>query len=270
MGLSLVHVDEAGRHYLAGHGLDPYSVVYVPGDRRTLDHVSYIVRDLTMLHSAAAILDAAGQQNSGVQESDLWRHGPTLRFHSPAGHTFELTVGVNVPTTMASLISPPRCMTGTIGLDHAVVRVTDVEAELTFAAGPLGLRESARIVVPDVGPALTFFRAHTLYHCFAIARSGSVGVHHHQLTLKDGPAVFQAYEAMRGSGEVDIVWGPVRHGPGHNIAFYIRDQIGNFVEFSAEEELILDNESYRSQIWSVNNQRSMDEWGTLPPAEFFA
>ena len=31
MGFYLVHVDGDGRHYLGAHGLDPYSLVYTPG-----------------------------------------------------------------------------------------------------------------------------------------------------------------------------------------------------------------------------------------------
>lgn len=270
MGLALVHVDGAGRHYLASHGLDAYSVVYVPGPGRTIDHVSYLVPDVAALHRAQATLDAAGRESSGVLPSDLWRHGPALRLRTPSGQQIELTVGANIATTMASTVAPPDVEVGTLTLDHAVVRVTDVEPELAFATDTLGLLESSRIVIPDTGPVLAFFRAHTLYHCFAVARSGSLGLHHHQFSLKDGPAVFRAYRYLSRCSEVDIVWGPVRHGPGHNIAFYIRDQIGNYVEFSAEEEIILDNDTYRPQVWSVENLRSMDEWGSRPPAEFFA
>jgi len=31
MGFYLVHADSEGRHYLAAHGLDAYSLVYTPG-----------------------------------------------------------------------------------------------------------------------------------------------------------------------------------------------------------------------------------------------
>lgn len=60
MGFYLVHVDHAGRHYLAAHGLDPYSLVYTPGEKGKVDHISYVVR-------SAAALPAAekGWPNSG-------------------------------------------------------------------------------------------------------------------------------------------------------------------------------------------------------------
>src|SRR5262249_8479899 len=37
MGFYLVHRDGEGRHYLAAHGLDPYSLVYTPGEQGKLD-----------------------------------------------------------------------------------------------------------------------------------------------------------------------------------------------------------------------------------------
>lgn len=269
MGLALVHVDPAGRHYLAAHGLDPYSLVYVPGEEG-IDHIAYRVADLQAVFAAERTLANLGVATERVPTSDLWRHAPALRVRTPGGHRIELTPGVRVPAPMASVVTAPAAVPGPITLDHVVTRVIDMDAELAFVRGPLGLRESSTISAPDAGPVLSFHRGTgALYHCLAVARAGYDGLHHIQFSLKDGPAVLAAHERMRASGEVELVWGPVRHGPGHNIAFYFRDQAGNFVEYSAEEEIILGDDGYRPQQWSVTDQRSMDEWGTQPPGIFF-
>ncbi|MGH3321598.1 MAG: hypothetical protein ACRDN9_15780 [Streptosporangiaceae bacterium] len=63
--------------------------------------------------------------------------------------------------------------------------------------------------------------------------------------------------------------GPVRHGPGHNIAFYFHDAVGNTIEYSCEEETILADETYVPRTWSVTDQKSLDEWGSAPPSSFF-
>jgi len=34
---------------------------------------------------------------------------------------------------------------------------------------------------------------------------------------------------------VKLIWGPLRHGAGHNIAFYVYDCTGTIVEYSAEK-----------------------------------
>ncbi len=269
MGLALVHVDPAGRHYLAAHGLDPYSLVYVPGEEG-IDHISYDVANLQALFTAERILGDLGVATERVPTSDLWRHAPALRLRTPGGHRIELTPGVQIAAPMASVVVAPTAVPGPITLDHVVTRVVDVDAELAFVRGPLGLRESSTISAPDAGPVLSFHRGTgALYHCLAVARADYDGLHHFQFSLKDGPAVLAAHEHMRTSGGVELVWGPVRHGPGHNIAFYFRDQAGNFVEYSAEEEIILSDDAYRPQQWRVTDQRSMDEWGTRPPDIFF-
>jgi catechol 2,3-dioxygenase-like lactoylglutathione lyase family enzyme len=267
MGFDLVHVDGDGRQYLAAHGLDPYSLVYVPGEPG-LDHISYIVSGIAQLDAAVALLARADAPFERIERSPLWRHAPAVRFRTPAGHLIELAPGVDLAAPMAALTSRPAAVPAPICCDHVMPRSTDVAAEMAFATGPFGLRQSSQVDAPDVGPVMSFYRCRTLYHCYAVARSRTNGLHHVQFTLKDAPAVFAAHERMAADPEVEIVWGPVRHGPGHNIAFYFRDRVGNFVEYSAEEELILDDDTYAPQHWSIADQRAHDEWGSMPPAAF--
>src|SRR3979411_3091878 len=44
MGFYLVHADSEGRHYLAAHGLDAYSLLYTPGEQGRLDQICHWVR----------------------------------------------------------------------------------------------------------------------------------------------------------------------------------------------------------------------------------
>jgi catechol 2,3-dioxygenase len=82
--------------------------------------------------------------------------------------------------------------------------------------------------------------------------------------LKDPPAVYAAAEKLKANGKIEVIWGPLRHGAGHNIAFYFRDYTGNIVEFSAEEEIILNSTTYQPRSWSVTDPLAADEW-TLSP-----
>ena len=47
-----------------------------------------------------------------------------------------------------------------------------------------------------------------------------------QFTLKNPVAVHRAFEQMKERGKVELIWGPLRHGAGHNIVFYFRDYTG--------------------------------------------
>jgi catechol 2,3-dioxygenase len=264
MGFYLVHVDAEGRHYLAAHGLDPYSLVYTPGEHGRVDHISYLLKSADDLSSAERLLAGRGIDSSRVEKSLMWRHGPALQFKNPSGQTIELTTGVNVPVPMGAWAAAPQSAPGPITFDHAVVRANDVAAGLEFASRVLGLRESSRIVAPDGIPVLAFYRAHTLYHCYAVARSQYDGLHHLQFTVKDPPAVYAAADKLKNDAKVEVVWGPLRHGAGHNIAFYFRDYTGNLVEYSAEEEIILNSATYVPRSWPVTDPLAADEWNKSP------
>ena len=191
-----------------------------------------------------------------------------IALRNTSGQVIELTPGVNVDVPMAALVGEPPTTPGPITLDHAVVRAVDIASAFDFAARVMGLKESARIVAPDGIPVLGFFRCHTIFHCYAIARSQYDGLHHIQFTLKNPPAVHAAFEQMRDRGKVELIWGPLRHGAGHNVVFYFRDYTGNIVEFSAEEEIILNDATYVPRAWPVTDPRAGDEWNLspIPPA----
>lgn len=260
MGFFLVHVDREGRHYLAGHGLDPYSLVYTPGEQGKVDHMSYSVRGSEDLLEAETRLLAMGVRCERVERSPLWRHGPALRFTNSTGQTIELTPGVRIDMPMAALIAEPLEVPGPVAFDHAIVRAVDLVAAYEFAARAMGLKESARIVAPDGVPVLGFFRCHTLFHCYGIARSQYDGLHHMQFSMKSQAGLMQAFSRMKEQGRVELIWGPVRHGCGLNVAFYFRDHTGSIVEYSAEEEIILNDTTYAPRAWQTTDARASDEW----------
>jgi catechol 2,3-dioxygenase-like lactoylglutathione lyase family enzyme len=269
MGFDLVHVDRDKRHYLRAHGLDAYSLVYGPGEQGAVDHISYALMDADDLLAADAVLAEAGIKTERIEQSPLWRHGPALRFKNPSGQTIELTPAVNVPPTMAAFVAEPKTVPAPITFDHCIVRATDVAKGFEFASKVMGLKESGRIVAPDGVPILGFFRCHTLYHCYGLARSRYDGLHHLQFTLKTPWAVYAAHEKMKAGGKVEIIWGPLRHGAGHNVVFYFRDHTGHIVEYSAEEEIILNDANYVPLAWPITDPKAADEWHHSHPPESF-
>jgi catechol 2,3-dioxygenase len=218
------------------------------------------VRSAADLLIAEQRLAELGVKSERVAHSPLWRHGPALRFTNPSGQTIELTPGVPVDVPMAALVAEPQATPAPISFDHTITRAVDVTAGYEFASRIMGLKESARIVAHDGIPVLGFFRCHTLYHCYGVARSRYDGLHHIQFTLKNPLAVHGAFEHMKHHTKVELIWGPLRHGAGHNIAFYFRDYTGSIVEYSAEEEIILNEATYVPRVWPVNDPRAADEW----------
>lgn len=258
--------DEDGRYYLAGHGPDAYSLVYTPGVSG-LETISYIVTDEAAFEQAAVMLADAGVTATRNDQTSRFRPGPTLSFRTPAGHPIELTTGFVSDVPVAASTRRPSVAPAPIASDHVVLRTVDMEGEIEYVKKSLGLMESSQIQLPDTSALMAFFRGSKLYHCMALARADVNGLHHVQFTVKDAAAVLEAHESMTKDG-VEILWGPVRHGPGHNVAIYFRDHVGHIMEFSSEEMTILDDENYSPTHWSVTDPRSADEWGTFPPESF--
>ncbi|MEU5401611.1 VOC family protein [Streptomyces sp. NPDC005963] len=258
--------DDQGRYYLAGHGPDAHSLVYTPGVSG-LETISYIVTDDAAFEEAASMLAEAGVDFTRNDEISRFRPGPTLSFRTPAGHPIELRTGFVPDVPVAASTRRPSVAPAPIASDHVVLRTVDMDGEIEYVKTHLGLMESSQIQLPDTSPLMAFFRGSKLYHCMALARAEVNGLHHVQFTVKDAAAVLEASEAMKKNG-VEILWGPVRHGPGHNVAIYFRDHVGHILEFSSEEMTILDDENYSPTHWSVTDPRSADEWGTFPPESF--
>lgn len=262
MGLSLAQDDGKGGYYLRAHGPDPYSLLYLPGDPG-LDHLGYLVRDQAALDDADEALRSKGLEVD-VLEAAAWGQDKALQLHSPAGHAIRLTTGHHSDLPVAAAADIAGSGAQPIACDHVVVRVTDFDAEERFVEDVMGMRNSAKLVTPDLQPVLAFYRAGILFHNLGIAQSGSVGVHHYQFTLKNPESFYSTRDALVAAG-VEIIWGPLRHGPGHNIALYFRDAAGFFVEYSVEEELVLDDEHYVPRTWSTTDELALDEWKTGPP-----
>lgn len=267
LGFTLVNVDAEGRHYLAAYGPDAYSLVYAPGAGGSgVDHASYLVPDLATLDRATARLETEGVEFERIPDSPLWRHGPAVRLRAPNGTPLELTVGAHIPVPLSEHVAPPSAAVAPLGFDHVILRHSDVQAGNAFATDVLGLKESGQIVRPDGEPFLTFFRSRTLFHCFGTNNADVDGLHHVQFALKNDRAVFRAYDELREGGLVDVIWGPLRHGCGQNVVIYLLDAEGYIFEFSAEEELILNEETYEPQRWPITDPHAGDEWsGSAPP-----
>ena len=225
-----------------------------------MHHVSYLVGD-DELDADAKKLEDAGVEVERVDAGAEWELPAAVRFRTPAGHLVELTTGVQTEVPVAHMVSEPGSAPGPVACDHVGLGAPEFETEDDFWVDTIGLLRSNRIMAPGDMQVMSFLRAPAryLYHCVVVVRSEDAEMHHYQMTLKSVDAFYAAYESLKESG-VDIQWGPLRHGPGHNIAMYFQDGAGHWVEYSVEEEIILDDESYVPRTWTVADPHVVDEW----------
>jgi catechol 2,3-dioxygenase len=265
MGFELVHTDADGTTYLRGHGVDPFSLVYSPGDAPGLAHVSYLVRDEAALEEAASHLESQGIAVARIAQPG-WEQNPAISFSTPAGHEIRLTTGVHTEFPVAAIVSSNGGGAQPVTPDHIGLGAADFDAEMNFATDVLGLLPSNRVLAPGDVQVMSFLRApkRFLYHCLVVVRGEETAVHHYQMSLKSVDSFYATYEALKAKG-VDVAWGPLRHGPGHNIAMYFQDGAGYWVEYSVEEEIILDDEHYEPRTWTVADPHVVDEWQSGAP-----
>ena len=151
--------------------------------------------------------------------------------------------------------------------------------------------------VPDAKTMTDFYVAHLgfrvsdwLEDFFVFLRCGS---DHHTANFRTAPVTAMAHIAFElidwghvrtacdtlGQHKRTILWGPLRHGIGHNIAVYHRDPDGNVIEFYTEMDQMKDealgyfdprpwhtDRPQRPKVW--DRESGPMTWGVPPRPEY--
>jgi catechol 2,3-dioxygenase-like lactoylglutathione lyase family enzyme len=123
-----------------------------------------------------------------------------------------------------------------------------------------------------------FLRCNPDHHTVNFIRGAKTKMHHIAFEMKDFAHIQDACEllALR---KIPINWGPVRHGPGHNVAIYHRNADEQNVEFYIELDQLKDEElgyfdprpwhhdtPQRPKVWDRKVAPAL--WGPLPLPDF--
>ncbi len=154
-------------------------------------------------------------------------------------------------------------------LGHLAWVCNDPQAICDFYIRTLGFRVSDWI-----GDYFGFLRCGVDHHTVNFIRGPQQKMHHIAFELRDPTHLSNACDLL-GQKRVEIIWGPVRHGPGHNVATYHRNPDDHIVELFIDMDRMLDEElgyfdprpwhsdrPQKPKVWDPNMPR--DKWG-LPP-----
>lgn len=157
-------------------------------------------------------------------------------------------------------------------LGHVACHAPDPAATASFFTENLGFRVSDWIE-----DRFVFLRCNHEHHTVNFTRGPDARMHHMAFELRDAAHMHRAADILGGQ-KVTILWGPVRHGPGHNVAMYHRDPEGNAIELFYGLDCMTDealgfwdprpwhrDRPQRPKVW-VGLPR--DVWG-LPPSQAF-
>jgi catechol 2,3-dioxygenase-like lactoylglutathione lyase family enzyme len=233
-----------------------------PADRDALAHVAFRCR---AARSAAASDDAATAAH-GVPCGEHPGAARTV-LTDPDGRTVELLM-TGEDAEAAGPGAPPlveghaSAMGHAPVMGHVVLASPDVEANERFYVDRLGFRTTDR-----TARGMVFMRCNTDHHTLAIAQAGAPGVQHVAYDVGSIDQLMQNLARLRDLG-VACVWGPGRHGPGHNVFAYYRDPLGCVVEQFADMEQVAADGPVEERWWGPDWPG--DLWGLAgPPSREF-
>lgn len=158
-------------------------------------------------------------------------------------------------------------------LGHLAFVVPDPKAAAEFYQNVLGFRVSDWI-----GDHFVFLRCSPDHHTVNFIAGATVKMHHIAFEMRDTAHLHNVLDQL-GQKRIEIIWGPVRHGPGHNIAAYHFNPDGQIIELFSELDRMSDEENgffdpkpwhrdlpQRPKVWDPSLQRDM--WGLKPTSRF--
>jgi catechol 2,3-dioxygenase-like lactoylglutathione lyase family enzyme len=161
---------------------------------------------------------------------------------------------------------------GPLKLGHVAFVVQSPQETAEFYSRVMGFRVSDWI-----GDFFVFMRCNTDHHSVNFIRGRNTRMHHIAFELKDFSHLQDSCEIL-GQNQIPIIWGPLRHGPGHNIATYHRDHDDQVIEFFCEMDQMFDEElgyfeprpwhhdqPQRPKVWTPGKTTV---WGPPPTEDF--
>jgi catechol 2,3-dioxygenase-like lactoylglutathione lyase family enzyme len=148
-------------------------------------------------------------------------------------------------------------------LGHAVVGTTDLAATKIFFTQGLGFKISDYI-----GSAGVFMRCSSDHHNILALASPVNYLHHTSWQVDDIDEIGRGASAMLENHPERHVWGLGRHHAGSNFFWYLKDPAGNFSEYYADMDCIIDD-----QLWTpeaLEGAKGLFNWGPPPPPSFLA
>lgn len=249
LGLTTLETTKDRAYFSSGTGTR--DLVYTASDVDGADHFGLIAPNLEEFEAIRAKVQDRGYRivsRDSIQ--DFIEVG--FAFIGPEGFTFNIHLGESRYDRRSGGYGPDR-------LGHFTVRCQNPLAFVEFLVQVLDFRVSDRIGV-DQG---FFLRCNPDHHGIAIVKSDWTGLHHHAWETQSIADLGRLGDRLAAAGS-RLIWGPVRHGAGHNIAAYYEEPNGSVIELYTDLERIYDKE--RDEIvWDADDQYWLNQWdGNMP------
>ena len=146
-------------------------------------------------------------------------------------------------------------------LGHVVIGSTDQAATQRFFTEGIGFK------VSDVVPSIAaFMRCSTDHHNVLVQQAPVNFLHHTSWQVQDIDEIGRGAMSMLEQNPERHVWGLGRHHVGSNFFWYLKDPAGNFSEYYADLDCVLDDQLWKPSV--VDGARGLYNWGPPPPPSF--
>lgn len=252
IGLAVIGRDD--RRIILGTESDELTLVLEHGAASRLTAIAYEVApglDLSDLQKSLASLNIKSEVRSDTAPGIP----KTLVFNDPDGLQIELFSRWD----FCKPVEPIRGL-AVAKLGHVALYTPDPERAAKFFGDVLGFRVSDRIEENFV-----FLRCGPEHHAMNFAGGAEARIHHLAFELRDASHMHQACDLL-GRNKFQILWGPVRHGPGHNVAVYHHNPDRYLIELYYSMDLMLDEELgyFEPRPWHRDRPQRPKTWVGLP------
>ena len=256
---------EKGRAWLASK-IGQLNIVLVASDRSDCTHISFEVAPNSDFSEMQKSLLAEGIA-SEIRSDPFPGTPECLVFTDPKGTVIELF-------SSWSYISPNQNVAGIgpLKVGHIAFFTPDVQGLCDFYQRVLGFRVSDWL-----GDFFVFMRCNPDHHSLNFFRGDNARLHHIAFELKDTVHLMESCERLA-QGRIPLGWGPLRHGPGHNLATYHRNPDDHVVEYYCELDQMKNEELgyFEPRPWHVDRPQRPKVWAPgewtsgwgLPPAAY--
>ena len=258
--LTAYYEEVVGLHVTARHD----GRVYL-ASRSGTEAVILSADDATRLHGVA-LLAGSGE----VSVATLATRGVAAERRSDPHPGVAESVVFTDPDGFAVELLPEPCLhapgpvrgAAPLRLGHVAVAVRDVNRTKAFYESVLGFG-----VGDWIGTHFVFMRCGHEHHTLNFVQSETSRMQHIAFEMQNAAALAASCDVLAQAG-LRLLWGPVRHGPGHNIASYHANNAGQIIELFAEMDM-MSNEAlgyYDPRPWHADRPQRPKVWPPVDPA----
>lgn len=242
---------EGATTYLAASAVH-HELRYIESDSNGVDSLGFFARDGDAFAEIRRRVEAEGFQFLNHRPAPLGLQD-SFSFVGPEGFVFEIMYDMQPDRVRSLSFGPNR-------YGHFNFHPVNPTGMKEFMIRVFGFRVSD-VIGQDYA---YFLRCNSEHHGVAIIKGGGT-LHHHAWEAQSVAELTKLGDRLHHLGR-KLIWGPVRHGAGNNIAAYYVEHTGNVVELYTDIEHIYND--LRLPVYWKEDEVWYNDWSDYVPDGF--